>query len=178
MSNAIPFFLLSLFLISVFPRATFAHVLENDNGIGAELHIDPDDYSIAGEPVTLHFSFRDEKGIFEPSDCDCTVIISTSGEPSFSATLAPGSGRDASEMGLHHVFAQPGVYRITVSGRPIPGHAFQPFSLEYTVRVNPPSEDSTSFLSKRFYFVGVFLGISLLIFLTIILYGRLANQKP
>lgn len=118
--------------ITVSPAAQ-AHVLKFDNGIGAVLHMDPQDDPVAGELTRFYFEFSDKTGTFDAQTCDCSVEVSRN-----NVTLEKLAVRTDSREALAAQFTFPlrGAYQITVSGSPKNSGAFPSFTLSYVVRVN------------------------------------------
>lgn len=121
-----------LLLTLSFPATTSAHELKVDGDISAILHTDPDDNPIAGSPVSYIIFFSDSTGRFSLPKCNCTVAITKGGRLVAGNPLTI-SGNTASEN--HYTFAEPGTYSLDFTGTPKTPGAFQPFKLDYTVRV-------------------------------------------
>ena len=68
-------FILFIVLSSLFPSITQAHILITDEGIGAVVHINPDDDPIVDSLTSFFFEFKDQKNKFQPKLCDCRVVI-------------------------------------------------------------------------------------------------------
>jgi hypothetical protein len=107
-------------------------VLKTDGHIGAVLHINPDDNPTAGSPTDYVLSFSDDTGRFSLPKCDCSVSIIKGGK-----TIAAGpltaSGSELSED--RYTFSTPAVYTMHLDGKPKTPGAFQPFTLNYEIRV-------------------------------------------
>ncbi len=113
------------------PAGASAHVLKIDGNIGAVLHIKPDDAAVSGQPTTYTLEFDDASGHFRLSDCTCTIRIQAAGKQ-VTRTLRVTSQATAQDT---YTFPQPAVYTLQVHGQPTHGNSFQPFTLNYEVRV-------------------------------------------
>lgn len=112
--------------------AVSAHVLKVDGDIGAVLHINPDDAPTTGTPTDYIMSFDDNTGRFSLPACDCTVSIIANGKALAHKPLAVSSNLVSEN---HYAFVKPGVYTMRFTGTPNRSGAFQPFTLNYEVRV-------------------------------------------
>ncbi|MBI3627518.1 MAG: hypothetical protein HY220_02085 [Candidatus Sungbacteria bacterium] len=143
-----------------------AHVLKSDGVIGADLHIEPDDDPYVGAPATLYLDFKDLSGKFLLDQCDCRMSISLDNSQLYEASLV--------SFTASYTFAKPASYLLTVSGTPKHIRAFQPFSLEYPIRVArmvPPAAASQK--SKTHNHNSIILyGISAIITFFILYYEK------
>jgi len=119
-------------IVLALPAVASAHVLKVDGHIGAVLHINPDDNPISGVPTDYLMSFSDDTGRFSLAQCDCDVFVIQDGKTIAKNPLAP-SNTATSEN--HYTFPRPSVYTLRFVGTPKTPGAFQPFTLNYTVRV-------------------------------------------
>lgn len=156
-----------------------AHVLTTDHGVGAVLHISPDDDPVAGSESTLFFAFKDTSGNFSTEGCDCTAIVKREGEEIARAPLTPESDENAS---FTFIFPEKNVYQVTVTGNPKTEGGFEPFTLSYDVRVARSTDTQTvpgeananqSWLSQHVpHIIGLLLVIGLF---SVVLFKR--NKK-
>ena len=109
-----------------------AHVLKTDGTIGAVLHINPDDDPVTGSPTSYVLYFDDTAGRFTLPACDCTVAVQEQGATIHTQALTVTNALDSSDT---YTFPRPGVYTLSVSGRPKTAGVFAPFTLNYLVRV-------------------------------------------
>jgi hypothetical protein len=93
----------------------------------------PDDAPAAETPVTYELSFRDERGTFSLSDCDCMVSFIRNGTTVETLPLTATSDVISRNV---VTFSKPGVYNFHVTGEPRRGAEFNAFTLDYTVRVS------------------------------------------
>jgi hypothetical protein len=114
------------------PAIASAHVLKVDGHIGAVLHINPDDNPTAGDSTGYVMSFEDDTGKFSLPKCNCAVSIIDNGKTLATGPLHP-SNDEASEN--HYTFQAPAVYTMRFTGSPKQPGTFQPFRLDYEVRV-------------------------------------------
>jgi len=110
-----------------------AHVLKTDGSIGVVLHINPDDNPISGRQTNYVLYFNDIDGRFTLPDCTCGLTISQNGAVIAKKSLAVTSSLVSSNT---FTFPQPAVYLLHVTGSPKVNGTFQPFSLDYSVRVS------------------------------------------
>lgn len=122
-----------LLLIVGWPPTVSAHVLKVDGTIGAVLHINPDDNPQVGEGTNYVLSFTDSSGAFSLPACDCTVSFIADGKTLATKPLVVSSNTVSRN---HYTFTSPAVYTIQVTGMPKTAGTFQPFTLDYQVRVN------------------------------------------
>lgn len=115
----------------------FAHVLKVDGTIGSTLHVDPADNPVVGNAATFYFEIKDKQNKFSPELCACAVVLATSeGEVVHTEQLfTQNSSAGLSSPLLKYVFPKGGVYTVILTGEPKTSGSFQPFKLEYTVRV-------------------------------------------
>jgi hypothetical protein len=135
-------------LFSVIPTqlgGASAHTLKTDGDIGAVLHVDPEDDPYVGEPSGMFFEFKQKNGNFKVENCRCQVVILRDGQQIDSTTLnSPVSS---------FVFPERGVYTIQVSGSPLSGDSFTPFTLSWDQRVS--RQRSTPGETPRWQFLGL-----------------------
>jgi hypothetical protein len=111
------------------PAIVSAHQLQADGSIGAVLHVDPSDDPVAGEVSSFFFDFKDKEEKFGLLNCDCQVSILQGEKELASQPLDVNSGT------TNYSFPAKGVYMIKLEGKPYDGIAFQPFLLQYDIRV-------------------------------------------
>jgi len=114
------------------PAVASAHILKVDGHIGAVLHINPDDNPTAGSSTDFVISFTDDTGGFSLPQCRCNVSILENGK---TVTTQPLAASSEAVSDNHYTFVKPGVYDMRLSGTPKAPEAFQPFTLDYEVRV-------------------------------------------
>lgn len=123
-----------------------AHTLKTDGMIGVIMHIDPDDDPIAGQSANFYFEFEDKQNKFQPSLCNCQVTIAEGGQHIFSQTLAKtvSTGSMTGNGDFSFIFPKEDVYQLTLRGQPKTPGAFQPFTLEYDIRVDRSSSSAAT----------------------------------
>lgn len=135
------FFLLLLALgLGLFGGVAQAHVLKTDGSIGATLHIEPDDNPSTGQSTSYVLSFTDDTGKFSLLRCNCMVTIQMAGTTVYSGALQVSDPTDSVDS---YTFQKPAVYTMQFTGNPTTPGAFQPFSLNYLVRVTGSGADTT-----------------------------------
>lgn len=132
MRKCVTAIVVAIALILGVPGVTSAHVLKVDGTIGAVLHINPDDDPTAGGPTDYTLSFDDDTGKFSLAQCKCTVAIIEQGTTIATQPLAVANNNVSED---HYTFAEPDVYDLRVTGIPMTPGTFQPFTLDYAVRV-------------------------------------------
>lgn len=124
---------LSLLAVFALPGIASAHVLKVDGHIGAVFHINPDDNATTGHATDYTLAFSDDTGKFDLARCSCTISVVRNGQTITRQPLATSSGNNVSEN--HYTFPAPAVYTLRFTGVPRTPGAFQPFVLNYEVRV-------------------------------------------
>ena len=140
-------FLTGIFALTLLltPYIAQAHVLKADGSIGAVVHIDPDDDPIVNQPSNFYFEFKDKQGKFQPSLCDCTATISENGKTVFTQPLFQNSTNpNLANASFSFTFPQRDVYQLKLEGKPFNAGDFQPFSLNYDIRVSRTANPTTS----------------------------------
>jgi hypothetical protein len=126
--------MLPLLLLAA-PGIASAHVLKQDNGISAVLHIPPEDNPEAGQVTDFDLSFGDASNAFSLPDCRCQVTVKNSnGKTLYQTVPKPAQQGDTLDSVVHFNFPTIGVYNLTVSGSAIHGN-FKTFQLDYLIRV-------------------------------------------
>jgi len=119
-------------LFCALPGAASAHVLKVDGDIGAVLHINPDDNPTTDGPTDYIMSFTDDAGRFSLPKCNCRVSIMKNNQTIATRPLADTNDQVSEN---HYTFPAPAVYTMRFTGTPKTPGAFQPFTLDYEVRV-------------------------------------------
>ena len=127
-------------LAAVIASPVSAHILKTDGTIGAVLHIQPDDNPTAGTETTYQLAFADTNNAFTLSGCACSVSIQVGGETVTTQSLTLSGGLVSTDK---YIFKTAGVYTVVVDGRPKSGTPFEPFSLNYVVRVTANNHINT-----------------------------------
>ena len=140
------------------PSAASAHVLKVDGDLGAILHILPDDAPVVGVPVTYQLSFQEGSEDFSLENCYCRISFVADGEMIMQDWLAASSAR-VSENTV--TFEEPGLYSFQVTGAPKAGAVFEPFTLEYSVRVSSGQEEMQPI--PVLLWVGIGMGAALIL---------------
>lgn len=140
------------------PAVVSAHVLKIDGDIGAVLHINPDDNPVSGQPTDYVLYFEDYTGRFDLSACRCRVSVGKDGRTLASRPLSGASGLTSDNK---FTFPGPGAYDLRISGQPERAGSFQPFALDYTVRVTGGGHSTQPF--PVLLGIGMALGIALIL---------------
>lgn len=135
MKKLLQFGLVSLLLLPVVMLATAgsagAHVLEQDNGVSAVLHIEPTDDPVAARPTPLQFEFANNVGSFRLADYDTKLVVIENNRLVHEYAVEPASA-SAGEASV--TFPQAALYDVVLTGTPVVAGAPQ-FRLDYRVRV-------------------------------------------
>ena len=140
------------------PGIASAHVLKIDGTIGAVLLINPDDNPVSGDMTDYVLSFHDYQGHFSLPRCNCAVTVILQGKTIATEPLAVSS-TEVSEN--HYRFGRPGVYTMRFTGQPKTPGAFQPFMLNYEVRVGGDRSQAQPF--PILLWAGMAMGIGLIL---------------
>ena len=132
--------LLSLLLIGCFAGTAEAHVLKQDNGIAAVLHIIPEDNPQALQPTKIALSFAGTPETFSLAHCRCQVAIIQNTKQLQTVALIPALAGATLEANATLTFPAAGVYDLSVSGTSTNG-SFTSFKLDYLLRVASPLSD-------------------------------------
>jgi len=159
LSRALGTSILALLLTLGIPAIASAHVLKVDGDIGVVLHINPDDAPTTGDSTDYIFYFDDDTGKFSLSKCNCQVSIIENGNAIATKPLVITSS-EVSEN--HYTFMKPDVYDIRVSGTPKTSGAFQPFKLDYEVRVTDGQTQTQPMPAMLWIGMGMGIGLILL----------------
>lgn len=155
--------LLSLIIATLIPLGltahSSAHVLKIDGDIGAVLHINPDDNPTTGTPTDYVLSFVDSSKSFNLKECGCIVSI-IKDDTVISATPLTITGGQVSDN--RYTFATPGVYTMHIAGTPEQAGKFQPFTLDYEVRVTNGSMNTQPIPPLLWAGMGMGIGLVLL----------------
>lgn len=149
---------LILLLLTGIPAIASAHVLKVDGHIGAVLHINPDDNPTTGSPTDYIMSFDDDTGQFSLLKCNCTVSIIENGKVIAHKNLVVSSSEISEDR---YTFLQPAVYIMRFGGTPKKAGAFQPFELNYEVRVTDGRPNAQPI--PPLLWVGLGMGVGLLL---------------
>jgi hypothetical protein len=173
-------YFLSLLILFAFCSLAFtipnalAHELETDGSIGAVMHVNPNDDPIAGQQSGFFFEFKDTKNKFDPKQCECTFSVVQDGHELYTQPLfQTNATANLSNPSVMYTFPEKGVYVIKLSGNPKTDKYFDPFSLEYDIRVdqttqNTQTTENTNWLAQHMsVIIGGVLGLSALLFFVI-----------
>jgi hypothetical protein len=174
---------ISLLLMSTTGLAS-AHVLKEDNGISAVLHIPPEDTPEANTATELDLSFGDNANAFSLPDCNCKVTVKNGPQVIYQAVPKPALEGATLDSIVNVNFPVIGVYDVIVDGSAKDGK-FQPFHLDYLVRVaTSATGGETMKTSKGAGSEVVVIGVGSLAILIMLAYnsisigGRYVKKKP
>ncbi len=152
----------------------YAHDFENEEEIGATMHVDPNDKPIANEESRINFEFISTSNDFNLQECNCTVTIYKNGRQLLSEELVPDEDLPDS-LGKSYIFPEEGEYNIQLTGKSLHADSFKEFSFDYPIRVLPgkieskpiPERDENSAL----IWISVFIIIATL-FIFVVIYNK------
>ncbi len=149
-------FIIFYSMCTTFAKSASAHVLKTDGSIGAVLHISPEDDPIAGKSTDFFFEFKDRDNRFKPESCDCKGIIIQDEKEIYSSTIFQnGSNANLESAVFSFAFPEKDIYKVQVSGKPIEGNLFQPFTLAWDIRVARENEAKSTIESNDSTFEGL-----------------------
>jgi hypothetical protein len=131
-------FVLFLLAITCVPAAASAHVLKENNGMSAVLHVPPEDNPIAGEPTELNIAFGDKANAFSLMNCDCQVHIQSDGKTLQTLPAAPALRGATQDSAVNTTFPEGGLYHIIVTGSSR-NDSFKNFRLDFLLKVSDDS---------------------------------------
>ncbi len=125
----------NIVLLVGIPQLAFAHELEQNNGISAVLHIQPDDNPIAGRKTILNISYGDSAKKFTLENCDCKISLVRNEKVLTTVKATPAHLHSTLESSAEIVFPSPGEYEIRASGRSN-NNTFPDFEIEFPVKIS------------------------------------------
>ena len=128
---------LCLLIISVSVGSVQAHILRENNGVEAELHIPPNDEPLAQQATKLEFSFDSSQGTFNLQHCDCQVVGVKGAQKTKTASLQATPTKATVTAVATINFPEAGDYNIVLTGKAT-GGSFASFSMTYPAHVAPP----------------------------------------
>jgi hypothetical protein len=133
--------LIVIFLFVATP--TSAHILKTNGNIGVLLHLTPDDDPFVGEAASFYFEIKERENRFKTSDCICKVRILKGESEIFSSDLYLASSENNINSSLFsYTFKEKAIYTVIVTGQPAVENAFQPFQVEYDLRISRDRQNS------------------------------------
>ncbi len=111
-----------------------AHVLKNDNGYSAVLHIDPDDEPLAAEPTVLNFLIDRAGGGFKQNDYKIGLDVLADGKLLQHAVVKPAGFGNAGDGVVRYTFPGINVYTIDLRGTSLTDSSAK-FHMSFIVRV-------------------------------------------
>lgn len=143
------------------PMAAQAHVLEQDGGIGAVLHIVPDDDPIAGEVTTIGLDFSNSDPGFNLDRYNVSVALQGTSVNASTTPVSLQPDGAASLYGTAQItFPSPGSYNLTVNGAPYKSTAGgKPFTLTYEVRAERPRQPGVAGVVNGAGFDTIMIGL-------------------
>jgi hypothetical protein len=127
------FCLFMMLLLSQSPLAA-AHVLKQDNGVDAVMHIPPDDNPIAGQTTNLEFLFSKDAGGFQLNDYSINVQVTDNGKSVQKEAVTPAFFGSADQGDTAVMFPKIGVYQLMLMGT-AKSSTNPSFMMTYLVRV-------------------------------------------
>ncbi len=119
-------------------KQALAHSTDGNEGITAQLHIDPVDNITAGQEAKFYFIFQDPNGTFEIGRCDCVIVLTKDEVEQDRQPIQLQNSAYAS-FGTYPLYIKtipdPGMYELHLEGAPKDGATFPPFELNFDVHV-------------------------------------------
>ena len=131
-------FLAAGLLMPIFGTSALAHSLSEDGKISGFLHIAPDDTPQAGQLNDIRIYYNDQDFKFTTENCDCKIKITQNTASLYNGTL-PASGMRIGEIKVL-LPEDNQSYGVVVSGVPKTAGFFQPFKLNFDIKVGSPSK--------------------------------------
>lgn len=158
--------ILSLIIIA-WPTTGLAHVLVNQNTVGAVLHIAPDDNPYAGVDSRVMLTFKDTAGRFTVADCDCRLELHEKDQLIDQSTVEE-TGTDTGTATI--TFPRQATYDLKIIGQPRTTGQFEAFTITHTVNVARSKTLGTTAVAEQFrlhlvHVVLTFIAISAFIYL-------------
>lgn len=125
--------LVSVGLLLVAPLAE-AHVLKQDNGVSAVLHIAPFDAPVSNNPTRIEIEFSNAADTFSLNDYRIQLQLVENGQTVHDYTVRPAYSGAASQGLAVVTFPKADVYELSLSGTPTSTAATK-FAMQYEVRV-------------------------------------------
>jgi hypothetical protein len=121
----------------------WGHVVMTDGTIGVTMHVDPDDAPISGKPSRFYFWFKDTTGHLDPAQCQGAFTVALG--DTMVSNQALFAQVSLGLISVHDVtFPHSGVYTVRVNGSPRGRMSFQPFLIEFSVRVTAGGTENQS----------------------------------
>lgn len=178
-SKLLMFIAVFLFVFSISTDKIYAHVLKTHGSIGAVIHVSPEDDPIAGESTDFYFDLKDKKNKLKSDNCDCVGVVLQNGKEIFSAPVFQnGIATGLENASFSFVFPAKAMYKVRVVGKPMDENTFDPFSLEWDIRVDRVSEkviDNTNNMQES---DGTYTALSIVGFIFLIIAANvLINRR-
>lgn len=169
------FFFIFTFLILVLTPTASAHVLSRDNTIGGVIHIDPEDNPIVAKNSAIYIDIKDTNNKFFGENCICTVNVTKNNQ--LLTTLSTNG--DNQSLRTDYVFSEKGIYTLTLNARST-NNSFDPFSLDYTVRVEREEKvgkqsQDTAFELHTIHFISI--AAVFIFFIILLVVNKLRETK-
>jgi len=128
---------LCLLIASVSVGSAQAHILRENNGVEAELHIPPNDEPLAQQATKLEFSFDSTQGTFNLQHCNCQVVGIKGALKTETTSLQASPAKATITATATIYFQEAGDYNIVLTGTST-NASFTSFKMTYPARVAKP----------------------------------------
>ncbi len=161
-----------------------AHQIKSDHSATVLLHVDPSDEPYSGTTTRMYLVFTNKKDNIKPEDCNCIAYVAPYSQ--IANIEEEGTKYDFSESerilgsySIAHVFPKHDVYAVVLEGMPKEGASFEPFRIEYTLRVARGEEIQSEVivLPKEFDDRTLRTSVLILLVLIAILVGKRFYRK-
>lgn len=116
----------------------YAHVLQSNNGISAEMHLPPQDVAVAGRLQRIEFIFggEDNPSTFSLIECGCSLKIAPRDGAATTISTQFDNSAGEEQLTSQTTFQAAGDYTLTLNGYTTASHSKQ-FNLVYNLNVQP-----------------------------------------
>ncbi len=119
-------------------KQALAHTTDTNEGITAQLQVEPAGHPVAGNETKFFFTFQDPEGTFEIGRCDCVIVLAKDGVEQDRQPIQlqdPVFASFGSQPLYIKIFSDSGMYEFYLEGAPKDGATFHPFELRFDVHV-------------------------------------------
>lgn len=157
------------------PASASAHILDRQGPITVLLHTDPNDQPQAHAKSQFLFIVANDNRVFSFDDYDTQVVVETNGKTLFDKKVfAPP--KSFNSMIVDYTFPSIGVFDVTIKGTPKNGTKAEPFTADFTLRVDQIATASSQSHIWIILFAGAGGVVLILLFLRYVIGIKL--KKP
>jgi hypothetical protein len=166
---------LTILCIGTFGNMASAHVLKQNNGVSAVLHIAPYDAPVSGKPIQVKFDFSNTAGTFSLTDYRIRVQVRASDKSVQTYDVKPEFFGTSTQGLATIIFPNPDVYSLNLIGMSsVDGSRF---TIPYDVRVTPGTDIEMNYhKNDQILVVGV-TGVIIIVTFTMVAVKQLIAGK-